>query len=237
MHRAVHYFAAGLVIILGIQTAGSAPAAQTPGSAVPVHARQVRRLLIRNAMIIPGTGVPAYGPADILVEDGRIAKLGSSSAGGWAQPDTIIDATGKYVMPGIVNTHMHWHEERVGPIPIQYERNLYLAAGVTTAREVGGNFAKTKQWRAESNAHEIAAPRILLYPMLVDMLERGQVYKGTPAEISALVRKAKDSGADGLKLIGPMDIDQVVAALDTAKSLHLPTTVHVAVGEAKARDF
>ena len=78
----------------------------------------------------------------------------------------VIDATGKYVMPGIVNTHMHWHEERVGPIPIQYERNLYLAAGVTTAREVGGNFEKTKQWRAESAAHTIVAPRIVLYPML-----------------------------------------------------------------------
>ena len=78
----------------------------------------------------------------------------------------MIDATGKYVMPGIVNTHMHWHEERVGPIPIQYERNLYLASGVTTAREVGGTFEKAKQWREESAAHTIVAPRILLYPML-----------------------------------------------------------------------
>ena len=78
----------------------------------------------------------------------------------------MIDGTGKYVMPGIVNTHMHWHEERVGPIPIQYERNLYLASGVTTAREVGGDFEKTKQWRAESAAHTIVAPRIVLYPML-----------------------------------------------------------------------
>ena len=86
----------------------------------------------------------------------------------------MIDATGKYVMPGIVNTHMHWHEERVGPIPIQYERNLYLAAGVTTAREVGGDFEKTKQWRAESAAHTIVAPRIVLYPMLADLLKPGQ---------------------------------------------------------------
>ncbi len=114
-------------------------------------------------MIIPGTGVPAYGPSDILVEDGRIARLGSSDSG-WPQADMVIDGTGKYVMPGIVNTHMHWHEERVGPIPIQYERNLYLAAGVTTAREVGGNFAKTKQWRAESAAHTIVAPRIRALP-------------------------------------------------------------------------
>jgi len=237
MHRAVHSFVAALIVLLGIQTAGSAPAAQTPGSAAPVHARQVKRLLIRNAMIIPGTGVPAYGPADILVEDGRIAKLGSSSAGGWPQPDTIIDATGKYVMPGIVNTHMHWHAERVGPIPIQYERNLYLAAGVTTAREVGGNFAKTKQWRAESNAHSIVAPRIVLYPMLADLLKPGAAFNQTPAEYRALVRLAKESGADGIKLIGPMDRDQVAAALDEAKKVGLPSTVHVAVGEATARDF
>ena len=64
--------------------------------------------------------------------------------------DTVIDATGKYVMPGIVNTHMHWHEERLsGAFPVvQYERNLYLAAGVTTAREVGGDFDKSKRWQA-----------------------------------------------------------------------------------------
>ena len=80
----------------------------------------------------------------------------------------MIDATGKYVMPGIVNAHMHWHEERQPgmPQPIQYERNLYLAAGVTTAREVGGDFDKSKQWQAESNAHTIIAPRILVYPFV-----------------------------------------------------------------------
>ena len=206
-----------------------APAAQ--------HAREVSRLLIRGAMIIPGTGVPAYGPVDLLLEGGLIARIGNAASERWPAADTVIDATGKWVMPGIVNTHMHWHEERVGPIPIQYERNLYLASGVTTAREVGGDFAKAKQWREESAGHKIIAPRILLYPMLVDMLDRGQAYNGSPAEIQALVKKAKDGGADGLKLIGPMDRDQAAAAISTAKSLNLPTTVHIAVGEATARDY
>src|SRR5262245_35605365 len=114
------------------------------------HAREVGRLVIRNAMIIPGTGVPAYGPVDLLIERGTIARIGNATAEKWAAADATIDATGKYVMPGIVNTHMHWHEERVGPIPIQYERNLYLASGVTTAREVGGDFEKAKQWKQES---------------------------------------------------------------------------------------
>src|SRR5262249_21073802 len=144
---------------------------------------------------------------------------------------------GKYVMPGIVNTHMHWHEDRVGPIPIQYERDLYLAAGVTTAREVGGDFEKARQWRLESAAHTIVAPRILLYPMLVDMLGPNDQPPVTPAEFRALVRRAKQGGADGIKLIGPLDKDQAAAAIDEAKRLNLPTTVHIAVGEAKASDF
>jgi imidazolonepropionase-like amidohydrolase len=216
------------------------PAAQAPArpaGKAPVHAKQVKRLLITGAMVIPGTGVPASGPMDILVEDGVIAHLGNSAGGRWPDADMVIDASGKYVMPGIVNTHMHWHEERVGPIPIQYERNLYLAAGVTTAREVGGNFEKTKEWRAESAAHRIIAPRIVLYPMLSDLQKPDDPFSGSPAEWRALVRQAKERGADGIKFIGPMDRDQVAAALDEAKKVGLRTTVHIAVGEATARDF
>jgi hypothetical protein len=108
---------------------------------------------------------------------------------------------------------------------------------VTTAREVGGDFEKAKQWKEESAAHKIVAPRILLYPMLVDLVKPGQSYSATPDEIRALVRSAKERGADGLKLIGPMDRDQAFAAIDEAKSARLPTTVHIAVGEATARDF
>ena len=172
----VRYVSRAAMTLAAVLALTMSPVAQTPSSAgakAPVHARQVKRLLIRNAMIIPGNGTPAYGPIDLLAEDGLIARIGDSPATGnnrWPEPDMIIDGTGKYVMPGIINTHMHWHEERVGPIPIQYERNLYLAAGVTTAREVGGNFEKTKKWRADSAAHTIVAPRILLYPMLADLV-------------------------------------------------------------------
>ncbi|HUL73243.1 MAG TPA: amidohydrolase family protein [Vicinamibacterales bacterium] len=229
-----------MVILASVGVTGAPglePAPQTPSPKAPVHAKQVKRLLIRHAMVIPGTGVPPAGPLDILAEDGVIAHIGDAAAERWPEADMIIDATGKYVMPGIINTHMHWHEERVGPIPIQYERNLYLAAGVTTAREVGGNFDKTKQWRAESAAHTIVAPRILLYPMLTDLVTPGQDYRKTPGEIRALVRSAKERGADGLKLIGPLDRDQAAAAIDEAQRQGLPTTVHIAVAETTARDY
>ncbi len=224
----------GAAVVCADSPRGQAPAANaTPA----VHARESGRLLIRGAMVIPGTGVPASGPLDVLVENGTITRMGNATAEKWPEATAVIDGAGKYLMPGIVNTHMHWHEERVGPIPIQYERNLYLASGVTTAREVGGVFEKTKQWRAESAAHKIVAPRIVLYPMLRDLVQAGQAFSGTPAELRALVRAAKERGADGIKLIGPMDRDQAAAAIEEAKKVGLPTTVHIAVGEATARDF
>ena len=144
----------------------------------------------------------------------------------------MIDATGKYVMPGIVNAHMHWHEERQPGIaqPIQYERNLYLAAGVTTAREVGGDFDKSKRWQAESNAHTIISPRILVYPFV----SKGRT--GSPAEIRAWIRDIKQKGADGLKIIG-MDRDQLEAIMDEAHKLGLRTATHIAVEETTAKDY
>ena len=135
-------------------------------------------------------------------------------------------------MPGIVNTHMHWHEERQPgmPQPIQYERNLYLAAGVTTAREVGGDFDKSKRWQAESNAHTIIAPRILVYPFV----SKGRT--GSPAEIRAWIRDIKQRGADGLKIIG-VDRDQLEAIIDEAHTLGLRTATHIGVEETTAKDY
>jgi imidazolonepropionase-like amidohydrolase len=191
------------------------------------HARKPSRLLIRRAMVIYGNGKPPYGPMDILVQDGVIANIAPTLP---VEADAVIDATGKYVMPGLVDTHMHWHEERGGiAMPIQYERNLYLANGVTLTRENGGNFVKSKQWQSESAADQIVAPRMQVYWVV----SRGN---GTADAIRANVREAKARGADGLKIFG-MDRDQLEATMAEAKAQGLKTTTHIAVEEVTARDF
>jgi imidazolonepropionase-like amidohydrolase len=225
---------ATLVALVGLVTFRTAAEQASPTP--PIHAKAARRLVIENAMIIYGNAKPPYGPMDVVVEGGRIADIVPSGAtaalAARSSADALIDATGKYVMPGIVNAHMHWHEERQTgiPQPIQYERNLYLAAGVTTAREVGGDFDKSKRWQAESNAHSIVAPRILVYPFV----SKGK--NGTPAEIRAWIRDIKQRGADGLKIIG-MDRDQLEAIMDEAHKLGLRTATHIAVEETTAADY
>ena len=196
------------VVMFGALAVVGSAQVRPAGRDTAVHARKPSRLLIRRAMVIYGNGKPPYGPMDILVQDGVIANIAPSLP---VEADAVIDATGKYVMPGLVDTHMHWHEERGGiPMPIQYERNLYLANGVTLTRENGGNFGKSKQWQAESAADQIIAPRMQVYWVVA----RGN---GTTEAIRANVREAKARGADGLKIFG-MDRDQLEATMAEARA-------------------
>ncbi len=61
-------------------------------------------LLIKNATILPVTGPPING-GDVLVIDGIIKQVGRNLT---APPGTrIIEASGKYLIPGIIDTHTH----------------------------------------------------------------------------------------------------------------------------------
>ena len=201
-----------------------------PSGPAPAHARAVKRLLIKNAMVIYGNAKPAFGPVDILVEDGLIARVGRTPPND-PPADAVIDATGKYVMPGIVNTHMHLQDERGGVSqPFRYEMNLYLAAGATTIRDVGSDFAKARRWRADSAAHTLVAPRILIYTN--DWRSKGD----SAQAVREGVRRIKADGADGVKMFG-MDRDVMENVLDEAHKQGMRTAIHMAVEETNAKDF
>src|SRR3954447_6552259 len=186
----------------------------------PAHGTRVRRLLIRNATVVDGNGTPARGPMNIVVENGVIADViavdpvaasraappGMGGRGGAVQADAVIDATGKYVLPGLINAHAHLQEERGGkPQPLEYELNIWLACGITTIRDVGSDTKRALELRKQSAEGEVAAPRIFVYPMF------GR--PKTPEEARAKVRALKQQGADGIKILG-IDRDTMQAMED-----------------------
>ena len=209
-------------------------AAQTPPA--PTSGKRVRRLLIHNAIVIDGNGTPASGPKDIIVENNMIADVlpldavalsrgGNRSGGNF---DAVIDATGKYVLPGLINAHAHLQEERGGkPQPIEYELNIWLACGITAIRDVGSDTKRALELRKQSAEGEIAAPRMFIYPMF------GRV--NSTAQARERVRSLKQQGADGIKILG-IDRDLMGAMEDESHKLGLRIAHHAGVEETNAWD-
>ncbi len=209
--------------------------AAAAGAQTPVSGRRVRRLIIHNATVIDGNGTPASGPKDIVIENNTIAdvialdpvSLGRGARAG-AAADAVIDATGKYVLPGLINAHAHLQEERGGkPQPIEYELDIWLACGITTIRDVGSDMKRAMELRRLSAEGQIAAPRIFVYPMF------GR--PKTPLEATAHVKDLKAAGADGIKILG-IDRDTMQAMEAEAHELGLRVAHHVGVEETNAWD-
>src|SRR5579871_204706 len=216
-----------MVVVLG----GTAAAQNT----APTSGKRVRRLLIHNAIVVDGNGTPASGPKDIVVENNLITDVIaldpvalSRGARNQVQADAVIDATGKYVLPGLINAHAHLQEERGGkPQPIEYELDIWLACGITTIRDVGSDTKRALELRRMSAEGEIAAPRIFVYPMF-----------GRPKDAAAArahVRELKQMGADGIKILG-IDRDTMEAMEGEAHSLGLRIAHHAGVEETNAWD-
>jgi len=202
------------------------------------HGKRYPRLVIRNAMVIEGNGTPASGPKDIVIENNRIVSVvpvdavstGNLPGAGSRRPqgDVQIDATGKYVMPGLINSHGHVQDERGGiPQSLEYELKIWLSCGITSVRDVGSDTKKTLQLREQSAKGEVVAPRIFVYPMF------GRV--NTPEEAVARVRELKAMGVDGIKLLG-IYRDVMKAMEDEAHKLSLPIAHHIGVEETNAWD-
>jgi hypothetical protein len=202
---------------------------------LPVTARRYNRLVIRNAMIVDGSGKPASGPFDIVIENDLITQLAGldpvavkeGTAKRVAAGEVEIDATGKYVLPGLINLHGHTQDERGGVAqPVEYCMKMWLACGITTVRDVGAG-SKTLGWRELSAKNEIASPRIFAYGVFAGVKN--------PVEAREKVRQLKAAGYDGIKLFG-VDRDIMEAMMDEAHKNGMRVAHHTGVEETNTWD-
>ncbi len=197
-----------------------------------------KRIVIRNAITVDGSGKPAAGPFDIVIENDLISQIVSidpvaAKEGNAKRPavgELEIEARGKYVLPGLINLHGHTQDERGGkPQPVEYCMKMWLACGITTVRDVGAS-KKTLVWREQSAANQIASPRIFGYGVF-----QSPPSPSTAEQARARVRELKDAGYDGIKLFG-VDRDIMQVMMDEAKKVGLRVAHHTGVEETTAWD-
>lgn len=178
-------------------------------------------LVISGATLIDGTGGAARAATTILVQDGRIASV-VWDARDAVMPDgvRVIDATGKYVIPGLADMHVHFG---VGsPVPrgpgtsdAVLARELYY--GVTTILQLGATDGSTDAIRAlqaQRKAGALPAPHIYGTGGHLTLQGTHPVYTIFPPAI----RRATDALAAETPLDDPVDLYSLGIGLSVVRT-------------------
>ena len=201
-----------------------------------------------NGTLIDGTGAGAIPDAAIIVRDDRITAVGPRPDIEIPVDSFIVNVQGKTILPGFINSHVHWAFNR---------KNLgkWAREGVTTVRDLGRSTAYPEnlfKTRNSLNANHHCA-RLVAVGLFINVeggypAARWGGYMETvrsPEEARQAVNKLIDAGADVIKtavesgyafgqsgwpLLSP---GEAKALVDTAHERGKPVTAHV----TSARDL
>ena len=195
--------------------------AQLPGVPPPPRA-------IVGGTLLDGTGRAAVEDAIIVVRDGRIEAVGPRASVPVPSGIDTIDARGKFVLPGLIDTHVHYSqtgwvdgrpdaldlrarypydatEQRLREHPEVFHR-AWLASGVTSVFDVGGYpwtlaMARAAETNSEAPHVSAAGPLLTTYDFWLNLPgERQFIFlKDSTAAVEG-VRYLKSIGADAVKV-------------------------------------
>jgi imidazolonepropionase-like amidohydrolase len=208
--------------------------AQTPAALAPTVRQYVTvdalLVALTHVRVIDGTGAPAVADQTVIIADGRIRAVGPAAATAVPAGATVIDGTGKTVIPGLVGMHDHLFYPSGGPggqrNGIYYSGpRLYLGSGVTTIRTAG-----TYQPYADLELKEaieqgrVPGPHIFASGAYLDQV-RGHL-RG-PDDARRLVDYWADEGSSSFKAYMQISRAELGAAIAEAHKRGLKVTAHL----------
>lgn len=185
-----------------------------------IDSRQ-KEIVFTNVSVIPMTSETVLDNQTVVVKNGVITAIGAKAK--YDKNATVIDAKGKYLMPGLAEMHAH-----VPPIddiqPMKDVLLLFAANGVTTIRGMLGHPLHL-ELRSKIKSGEVIGPRLYT---------SGPSFSGasikTPEEGSEKVRSQKKAGYDFMKMHPGISKNNFEAIVKTAKELNMPFAGHVSFG-------
>ena len=165
--------------------------------------------------------------ATVLIEGGRIAAI--SVGENTPESARTVDATGMWLLPGLMDMHAHI----TGGPNVRKDKlhHLYLAYGVTTVRDTGGNLTLLRllRNRIESGSH--IGPRVFFAGPLLDgatpVWPAMSIMVDTPERARSAVEFLASQGVDFIKIYNWVPEASLQVILDTAHRLGLRVTGHV----------
>ena len=191
-----------------------------------VQVRPLRRgaYALTGATVVDGTGRPPIEDAAVLVRDGRIAEVGPAADVRVPDGTPRVDVAGRTIVAGLWDMHTHFTQ-------VEWA-HVYLAAGVTTVRDMGNEFEFITATRDALRAGRVLGPRLLLAG-LVDAGGPdafGVVYADMPEEARRVVTRYHDAGFEQIKIYSLVRPPIVTALSAEAHRLGMGVTGHLPNG-------
>jgi imidazolonepropionase-like amidohydrolase len=189
------------------------------GREVPAMAKGT--FAIVGARLIDGTGAAPVEGSVVVVRDGRIVAAGKAGTVKVPVGARVIHAEGKSLLPGLWEMHAHYSGVEFGP--------ALLAAGVTTARDCGGEFEFLTTVRRKIDKDHALGPRLLLAG-LIDSggpLAFGYVDVKDAAEAVEAVDNYADAKFEQIKVYTQLQPDVLKAISGEAHKRGMTVTGHV----------
>lgn len=212
-------------LVLSLVCAAAGAAAVAAGSQPPSGSSFV---ISNVGVITPAENAVRVG--SVLVRDGRIAYVGSPSGLKDASNARAIDGTGRFLMPGLIDMHTHVSKTRGSSL------GLFVAHGVTTVRDLGGDHDELLRWKAEIAAGGRVGPTLRIAgPYLESGTNAARQHNTPPAEMVEPVERTR------VGVASPGDAERIVAAIAARGVDHLKirTTqdreTYLAIGAAARR--
>jgi imidazolonepropionase-like amidohydrolase len=176
---------------------------------------------IAGATLVDATGAPPVEDAVVLIRDGRIAAAGPRAKVPIPRGMTVVSANGHTLLPGLWEMHTHFSGIEFGP--------ALLAAGITTARDCGGEFDYLVSQRDAVEKRSAVGPQLLLAGLVDAGGDKafGHVTAETPEQAKAVVNRYHDAGFQQIKLYTYLTPDVVKAIAVEAHRLGMTVTGHV----------
>ncbi len=214
------------------------------------------RVLV-GATLIDGTGRAPVPNAAVVINHNKIAQVGERHTVSYdPQQAEVIDLTGKTIVPGLIDMHVHLGSPEVSPaergsvtetlVALTGARRCRAAllAGVTTVRDCGSPYLTNIKLRNLVNQGFIPGPRIAACGNVVAMTGGHGHLMGVevdgPDEARKLARQNLKAGADWLKLMAngntvnspELTAEEMKAAVDVAHDAGAKVGAHASVWRA-----
>jgi imidazolonepropionase-like amidohydrolase len=189
-------------------------------------------LVFTHVTVIDAAGGPPRPDMTVVVVGDRIADVGKSGEVVAPEGARVVEAGGKFMIPGLWDMHVHWYHGDYLP--------LFVANGVTGIRIMWGA-PFHHDWRREIERGALVGPRLAIASSIVDgpkPIWPGSLAAGTEAEGRQAVIESKQQGAEFIKVYGLLPREAYFAIAEEAKKQGIPFAGHVPgpVSMAEASD-